>query len=102
LDLINGGVLTPGMILLPRRKKHSHHVATLLPDGQIEIEGVNYSSPTDAASAVAGTRRNGWYYFLVDQASKRSLSDVRRDYVNAMAVDDEDDEPDDEGDEDEA
>ena len=44
---------------------------------------------------------NGWWFYLIDQASGTSLRRVRRDYVNAMAVDIEDDEPDDEGDKDE-
>lgn len=100
-DLINGGALTPGMLLFPRRKKFSDRVATLLPDGQVEVDGVAYSSPSDAASAVAGKRTNGWPFFLTDQTSRCSLRTVRRDYVNAMAVDAEDDEPDDD-DEDEA
>jgi hypothetical protein len=100
-DLIVGGVLEPGMTLFPRRKKHGHRVATLLPDGRVEVDSVAYSSPTEAATAIAGVRTNGWAFFLTDQASRRSLRTVRRDYVNAMAVDVEDDEPDDDGDDDE-
>jgi hypothetical protein len=100
-DLLVGGVLEAGMTLFPRRKKHSDRAATLLPDGQVEVDGVAYSSPTEAATAIAGKRTNGWAFFLTDQASRRSLRAVRRDYVNAMAVDVEDDEPDDDGDEDE-
>jgi hypothetical protein len=99
-DLIAGGVLEPGMSLFPRRKKYSHKVAVLLPDGQVEVDGVAFSSPFNAASAIVGKRTNGWGFFLTDQTSKRSLRDVRRDYVNAMAVDSEDDEPDDDGDDD--
>jgi GNAT superfamily N-acetyltransferase len=100
-DLITGGVLVPGMTLFPRRKKYSHRVATLLPDGQVEVDGVAFSSPSDAASAIAGKRTGGWWFFLTDQASQRSLRSLRRDYVDAMAVDAGDDEPDDEEDEDE-
>jgi hypothetical protein len=97
-DLINAGVLTPGMILFPARKKYSSKVGTLLPDGRIEVDGVAYSSPTDAATAVAGKRTGGWWFFLADQASKTSLRKIRRDYVNTMAVEDvDDDEPDDDG-----
>jgi len=62
---------------------------------------VAFSSPSEAASAIAGKRTNGWAFFLTDQASRRSLRIVRHDYVDAMAVDVEDDEPDDDGDEDE-
>jgi hypothetical protein len=100
-DLINGGALEPGMSLFPRRKKFSDRVATLLPDGQVEVDGIAFASPSDAASAIVGHQTNGWAFFLTDQASRRSLRTVRRDYVNAMAVDVEDDEADDDGDEDE-
>jgi hypothetical protein len=44
---------------------------------------------------------SGWWFFLTDQASERSLRSVRRDYIDAMAVDAQDDEPDDDVDEDE-
>jgi GNAT superfamily N-acetyltransferase len=98
-DLINGGALQPGMSLFPKRKKHSHKVATLLQDGQVDVDGVAFSSASDAASAIVGKRTNGWSFFLADQASHRTLRQVRRDYVSAMAVDVEDDEPDDDEDE---
>ena len=68
---------------------------------QVEVDGVAFSKPSDAASAIAGKRTGGWWFFLTDQASQRSLRSVRRDYVHAMAVDAGDDEPDDEEDEDE-
>ena len=100
-DLIAGGVLAPGITLFPRRAKFSDRAALLLPDGQVEIGGVAFPSPSQAASAVTGSPTNGWWFFLVDQASRRSLTAVRRDYVNTMAVDVDDDESDDDGDEDE-
>jgi hypothetical protein len=100
-DLIGGGLLEAGMSLTPRRKKHSHVVATLLPDGRVEVDGVAFSGPTDAASKIAGRQTGGWWYLLVDQASRRSLRDVRNDYVKAMALDAEDDELDDDAEEDE-
>jgi hypothetical protein len=100
-DLINGGALEPGMSLFPRRKKFSDRVATLLPDGQVEVDGVAFASPSDAARAIVGHQTNGWAFFLTDQASRRSLRAVRRDYVSAMAVDLDDDDSVDEGDDDE-
>lgn len=100
-DLITAGMLQVGMSLFPRRKKYSHLTGTVLSDGKIEIGGKAYSSPTDAATAVAGGKRtNGWPFFLTDQASKRSLRTVRQEYIEAMAMDtdeDDDDEDDDEG-----
>jgi hypothetical protein len=100
LDLINGGALQPGMSLFPKRKKYSHTVAMLLLDGQVDVDGIAFSSASDAASAIVGKKTNGWSFFLTDQASRRSLRQVRRDYVNAM-VDVEDELEDDDGDEDE-
>jgi len=100
-DLITGGALEPGMVLFPRREKYSHRVATLLPDGRVEVDGTAFSSPTDAASAIAGKRTSGWWFFLTDQESERSLRSIRREYIEAMAVDAQDDEPDDDVDEDE-
>ncbi|MBL9076042.1 MAG: DUF262 domain-containing protein [Planctomycetes bacterium] len=100
LDLINGEALTPGMSLYPRPKKHADMVATLLPDGQIEIDGVAFGSPSDAARKLAGHPVNGWSFFLVDPVSRRSLRTVRREYLDAMAVDvDDDDDGDDSEDE---
>jgi len=101
LDLITGGALEPGMALFPRRQKYSHRVATLLPDGRVQVDGMAFSSPSDAASAITGKRTSGWWFFLTDQGSERSLRSVRRDYIDAMAVDAQDDEPDDDVDEDE-
>jgi Protein of unknown function DUF262/Protein of unknown function (DUF1524)/Restriction Enzyme Adenine Methylase Associated len=100
-DLIAGGALVPGISLFPRRKKLSHKVATLLPDGQVEVDSIAFARATDAASAIAGKRTNGWWFFLVDQQSKRSLRDVRQDYVETMSISDEEEEADDDGDDDE-
>jgi hypothetical protein len=97
-DLIAAGLLTAGIPLFPRRGKYNHKVATLLADGQVEVDGVNYASPSDAARAIVGKSTNGWSFFLTDQASRRSLRKVRIDYINAMAVDAEDDDGSDEDD----
>ncbi|WP_447601730.1 GmrSD restriction endonuclease domain-containing protein [Nitrospira sp. Nam80] len=100
-DLISAGVLSAGMPLFPRKKKHNDKVATLLSDGRLEIDGVVYESPSPAARNIVGHQMNGWWFFLVDQASRRSLRMVRRDYINSMAVETEDDEPDEEEDDEE-
>jgi len=100
LDLMNGGFLTAGISLFPRRKKYSNRVATLLPDGKLEVEGVPYARPSDAASAITGKRTNGWWFFLIDQNTRVSLRNVRRDYIDALAVDAEEDESDQEAEDD--
>ena len=89
------------MPLFPTRKKYNDRIATLLPDGRIEVDALPFAGPTEAATYIAGKRIRGWWFFLTDQTSKRSLRDVRRDYVEAMDVDAEDDESDEDGDDDE-
>jgi hypothetical protein len=101
-DLISAGLLQPGMTLYPRSSKYAGRIATLLADARIDVNGVAYSRPTEAATALTGKKTSGWQFFLTDQDSRRSLRTVRSDYVRAMAVDAEDDEADDDGDEDEA
>jgi hypothetical protein len=55
------------MSLFPKRKRYSHKVATLLQDGQVEVDGVVFSSASDAASAIVAKKTNGWSFFLTDQ-----------------------------------
>jgi hypothetical protein len=90
-DLIGAGLLTQGMPLFRRSKKNPEQVATLLGDGRIEIAGVQYSKPSEAASVLTGHATNGWWFFLVQQKPRRSLKDVWRDYVESLAVDAADD-----------
>jgi hypothetical protein len=99
-DLVSASWLSPGASLFPRSKKFSGLVATLLPDGRVDLAGSVYSTPSEAAGHVTDRPTNGWWFFLVDQASKRSLRDVRREYLDSLSV--EEDETDDEGDDDDA
>jgi hypothetical protein len=87
LDLINAGYLEQGAILTPRRKKFEGLQATVLVDGRIDIGGAVHGSPSEAAKAITQKQTNGWWFFLVDKASKRSLRDVRRDYLESFAYD---------------
>jgi Protein of unknown function DUF262/Protein of unknown function (DUF1524)/Restriction Enzyme Adenine Methylase Associated len=95
-DLIGAAVLQPGMPLFPRREKQSHRAATLLADGRIDVEGTIFNTASEAATHIAGKRTNGWWFFLTDQNSRRSLRNVRRDYLSTVEFD----EPDVENDED--
>ncbi len=77
-SIVYGLWMSPeGMRLFPARKKYGNKVATLLPDGQVEVDGVAYSSPSDAAAALVGKRTGGWWFFLTDQASGTSLRKIR-------------------------
>ena len=100
-DLINAGLLHPGMSLIPKRKKFSHRVATLLADGRVEVDGEAFGNAREAATAIYGKKTGGWWFFLTDPASGRTLRAVRRDYIEAMAVDSDDDDQSDDDDDDE-
>ena len=97
-DLIAAGVISVGAQLHPRRKQYADHVATVLADGAVEVDGTVHAKPTDAARAITGRKTGGWWFFLVDNDRKRSLRNLRRDYVKSMAVDTEDDDGDDDDD----
>jgi len=99
LDLLSAEFLDHGTVLTPRRKKFQHVEATVLVDGRIDIGGAIHGSPSEAARAVTGQQTNGWWFFLVDKSAKRSLRDVRRDYIESFAEDV--DEGDDDGEDDE-
>jgi hypothetical protein len=94
-DLLSAGHVSAGMTLYPRRKKFAKSVAILLPDGRLDVAGAVYSSPSEAAKSITGGAMNGWWFFLVDQTTKRSLKDVRLDYLESIAADADDDDDDD-------
>jgi len=96
-DLIAVGALESGMSLFPRRLEFSDRIVIVLDDGSVDVDGQPFGSPSKAATSIAGVSTNGWWFFLVDRGTKRSLQNVRRDYIIAMAVDtdEEDDEEDD-------
>lgn len=99
-DLISAGCLHVGMTLTPRRKKFMSKTATLLGDGRVDIEGVVYSSVSEAAKTLTGASVSGWWFFLVDKQAKKSLRDVRIEYLESIAAesDVDDDETDDDDD----
>jgi hypothetical protein len=99
LDLISAGWLQPGTVLYPRQKKFSETLATLLSDGSLDVGGKIYSSPSDAAGAIVGSVRNGWWFFLVDPQAKRDLRQVRTAYLESISADGEDDDLNDDDDE---
>jgi hypothetical protein len=96
-DLISAGWLAPNALLTPRRSKHAHVVATLLPDGRIDVAGGVYATPSEAAKVITGQQTNGWWFFLVDKEAKRSLRLVRREYLESFSEDVGEDETDDDG-----
>ena len=101
-ELINAKLLEPGMPLFPRQRKFAERVVTLLPDGRVDVDGIAFPTPSSAAVSMKDKPTNGWWFFLVDQESRRSLGRVRREYIDTLPVDVEDEEGDDEDDDDES
>lgn len=100
LDLISAGWLQPGTVLYPRQTKFAGTTATLLSDGSLDVAGKIYSSPSDAAGAIVGSVRNGWWFFLVDPDNKKSdLRKVRTAYLESISADGDEDDLGDEDDE---
>ena len=63
-DLMNAGMLHPGMALFRRRGKSAERAGTLVSDGRIDIEGAFFKSPSEAAVSITGRVTNGWWFFL--------------------------------------
>lgn len=95
VDLIGAGLLDEGATLYARRRRVAGRTATVLSDGALDIDGARYATPSGAARAVVGRNENGWWFWLVDPNSKRTLGDLWREYVEQRHVEaDEDDLPD--------
>lgn len=90
-DLISAGCIDAGALLYPGGKKYSKHVATLLSDGRLDIDGTVYATPSHASRIVTGRPTNGWSFFLVERKPKRTLRDVRSDYLDSISADGDDD-----------
>lgn len=57
-DLMSASWLQSGISLFPRRKKFAERVATLLPDGRIDLEGKVFSSPSEAAKSIRDGKKH--------------------------------------------
>jgi hypothetical protein len=94
-DIMAAGLLDDGVTLHARGRRAAGRTATVLSDGSLDVDGVRYSSPSGAARAVSGTSVNGWWFWLLEPKSTRSLRDLWREYVDQRDVDAEDDAVDD-------
>lgn len=97
-DLMSAGLLQAGQVLHPKIAKFSDITAVILPDGSIGIGDNTFDTPSGAGKYVRKRATNGWGFWLLDQATKISLRDVRSQYLDRLigdGADIEDDEEDD-------
>lgn len=69
---------------------------TIFPNAAIVFCAVNESE-----TRFRSLPTNGWSFFLANQTPLKSLREVRNEYIQSMALDAEEDQPDDDGEEDE-
>ncbi|MBM9476469.1 DUF262 domain-containing protein [Nakamurella flavida] len=67
-EMIEQGLVASGAVLLPADSSFDV-LATVLDNGDLEVEGQVYETPTEAAVASAGFSVDGWHFWLADGPS---------------------------------
>lgn len=91
-DLLGCGLLTPGQTLYSRPGKYGGHQARILSDGQIQVGDKVFSSLSQAGIFVRHRHTNGWHFWRIEANGKRSMHDLRAEYVGNGSPEDEEDE----------
>lgn len=91
-DLLEGGLLTPGQTLYSRPGKYGGHQARILSDGQIQVGDKVFSSLSQAGIFVRNRPTNGWHFWRIEANGRRSMHDLRTEYVGSGAPVDEEEE----------
>lgn len=84
-DLIGAGFLVAGQVLHSRPGKYAGHTARLLSDGRIEVAGQAFESPSKAGIFVRKKNTNGWSFWRLDSNGRRSLKEVRSEYLRMVS-----------------
>jgi hypothetical protein len=80
LDLISAERLLPATMLYPRQKKYAHRVATILPDGRIEVDGQAYRTRSRLRPTSADAVRTAGI------SSRRTRSTMMREILMAWKM----------------
>jgi hypothetical protein len=93
LDLVTVGYLQPGQPLYARTQAHLGREAFVSEDGGLFVDGLREETPSGAARKVTGSSaEQGWWFWLTDVESRTCLADLRKQYIDSMALDAADDE----------
>jgi hypothetical protein len=84
-DLIGAGYVAPGQTVYSRPGKYGGHSGTILSDGRIEVAGQVFESPSSAGTFVRKKNTNGWNFWRLDSNGRRSLKEVRAEYVRVVS-----------------
>jgi len=87
-DLLDAGLLHPGVELRPVRKALSDARATLGPAGRLDVNGELHGSLSAAAVAVSGNKAEpGWEFWAVERDGKLvSLYELREEFRASRAT----------------
>ena len=83
-DLLDGGLLAPGTVLVPVRAS-VEHVGEVDDMGRIYVNEIRHDTPSAAATAAAGTAaENGWTFWRAGEADDApTLADLRQEFLVA-------------------
>lgn len=86
-DLIKLGKMKPGDVLVGGRTRFSHLRATVLPDGNLEVDGKIFESPSGAAKEATKLKAvNGWVFWKVGSEAGPRLNAFRRQALGQDAA----------------
>ena len=81
LDLISAGLVSSGQTLYPRQASANSQFAQILDDGRISVAGEVFESLSMATTGVAKSIQDGWYFWLLDEKTKQPMNDLRKQYL---------------------
>lgn len=95
-DLMGAGLLQPGQVLYSSHSKFPDVTAVILEDGGIGVGDEIFKTPSGAGDFIRNKSTNGWSFWLLDPETKKSLRDVRTQYLDQLIAEGADIETDDE------
>jgi len=84
-DLIGAGFLSAAQPLHSRPGKYGGRTGKVLSDGRIEVAGWAFESPSAAGKFVRGRATNGWSFWRLEPSGRRTLGDVRAEYLRVVS-----------------
>jgi hypothetical protein len=86
-DLVSAGLVHPGQSLFARVQAHRGKPCQVSEDGSLYVGDRRYDTLSAAARAITGAQSEaGWWFWLVDVEGDRSMSDVRQEFVESLAI----------------
>ena len=88
IDLISAGLVSAGQTLYPRQPSAAGQIAQIMDDGRISVAGEVFDSLSMAVVKVVSNSQNGWTFWLLDEKTKQSMNDLRKQYRDIIGEDD--------------